>query len=568
MVVAKRLEYPRHPMQTQIDGLKQIDIVKIFSDKRCLIIDDFPEIRGSLTRALKGFGAKAVDTAADGEEAIKLCSNKKFDIVICDYNLGSGKDGQQVLEEVRYLRVLMMTSLFVMITGEQSREMVLGALECQPDDYITKPYTQASLKLRLNKAVVRHEALLHIKKCISDGDYRKALEYCNQMLKEGTRYATAVIKIKGQLHFLLKQLIEAKSVYEKVLSNKPVVWAKLGLGKTLIGMGKLDSAEDVLKEVVDEDERYVEAHDMLADIYEQKKDFIAAQNAVEVATHVSPKSTLRHRKLAKLAEHNNSDDLALKSYQQSIKWGLNSVHESEQDYFDYARKVANITSGNNNAEAKVMMKQASTFLDRARKRYASREDVAVQAQMVETQLHIASGDEAKACSSLQKSKEMYNQLAAPPVETSLEFARTLHAGDDEKSARELLSNLAVRYENNPEIMQIIDSITSEPISDAGKSAATQLTKEGISSYENKDFEQAIGVFTEALAAYPNHVGLNLNLIQAVCSATDKVGFTDKNEALVKRSLRVVGNLPDDHNQRKRYDFLHKQIEKFFPDLVA
>jgi len=554
-------------MQTQVDGLKQIDIVKIFSDKRCLIIDDFPEIRGSLTRTLKSFGAKAVDTAADGEEAIKLCSTKKFDIVICDYNLGSGKDGQQVLEEVRFLRVLMMTSLFVMITGEQSREMVLGALECQPDDYITKPYTQASLKLRLNKAVVRHQALIHIKKCISDGDYRQALIYCNQMIKEGTKYVTAVIKIKGQLHFLLKQMVEAKQVYEKVLTNKPVVWAKLGLGKTLIEMGKFDAAEDVLKEVVHEDERYVEAHDMLSEIYEQKKDFISAQNSKEIATHVSPKSTLRHRKLAKLAEMNNADDVALKSYQQSIKWGLNSVHESEQDYFDYARKVSTMTDGSTTADSKTLQKQANNVLDRARKRYSNRDDVAVQAQMVETQLHLASGDEGRAQRSMQKAKEMYSDLAAPPVEASLEYARTLHAADDERAARELLTNLAVRHENNPEIMQIIDSITSEPISDAGKSAATKLTKEGISSYEGKDFTQAISVFNEAIASYPNHIGLNLNLIQAVCADTESNGFTDKNEALVKRSLRVVGSLPEDHNQRKRYDFLHKQLEKFFPNLV-
>jgi tetratricopeptide (TPR) repeat protein len=369
------------------------------------------------------------------------------------------------------------------------------------------------------------------------------------------------------LHFLLKQLVEAKGVYEKVLSNKPVVWAKLGLGKTLIGMGKLDAAEEVLKEVVTEDERYVEAHDMLSDIYQQKKDYISAQNAVEVATHVSPKSTLRHRKLAKLAEHNNNDDVALKSYQQSIKWGFNSVHESEQDYFDYARKVANVTAGNNTTDAKTMTKQANTALDRVRKRFASRDEVGVQAQMVETQLHLAAGDESKAQASLSKSRQMYADLAAPPVEASLELARTLHAADDEKAAREILTNLAVRHENNPEIMQVIDSITSEPISAAGKSAATKLTKEGISSYEGKDFGQAISVFNEALASYPNHIGLNLNLIQAVCAATDQQGFSDKNQALVKRSLRVVGSLSEDHNQRKRYDFLHKQVEKYFPALL-
>ena len=554
-------------MAANIQDMKQIDIVKMFSNKRCLIIDDFPEIRGSLTRTLKNFGSNSVDTAADGEEAIKRCRSGKYDIVICDYNLGSGKDGQQVLEEVRFLRVLMMTSLFVMITGEQSREMVLGALECQPDDYITKPYTQASLKLRLNKAVVRHQALLHIKKSIADGDYRKALEYCNQMVAEKTPYVTAVLKMKGQLHFLLKQLKDAKNVYESVLSKKPVVWAKLGMGKTLMEMGKLEGAEEVLQSIVDEDDRYIEAHDMLADVHVKKKDLIAAQQATEDATRISPKSVLRHRKLAKLAEQNNDDETSIKSLQQTIKWGLNSVHESEQDYFNYARKVADVTTGDKSTESKTLVKQANNFLDRARKRYSNKDEVNVQAQLVETQLHIASGNEKKAEKSMEKSRDMYANLAAPPVEASLEFARTLHANDEEKEARELLQTLALRHDGNDELMQIIDSITSEPISEGGKIIATKLTKDGINAYETKDFENAIAVFNEALSSYPNHVGLNLNLIQALVADTDIHGFNEKHEALIRRSLRGVGNIGEDHKQHKRLAFLQKQVGKHYPDLV-
>ena len=69
-----------------------------------------------------------------------------------------------------------------------------------------------------------HEALLPIKKAISDGDYRFALERCNEMIVQGSRYAGDCLKMKGQLHFLLKQLKEAQHVYESVLGKKPVVW--------------------------------------------------------------------------------------------------------------------------------------------------------------------------------------------------------------------------------------------------------------------------------------------------------------------------------------------------------
>ncbi|MFT5085167.1 MAG: DNA-binding response OmpR family regulator [Lentisphaeria bacterium] len=548
--------------------IRQIDIVKIYANKKCLIIDDFPEIRGSLTRTLKTFGAQSVDTAADGQEAIRQCSHKKYDIVLCDYNLGAGKDGQQILEEVRFLRVLLMTSLFVMITGESSREMVLGALECQPDDYITKPYTQASLKLRLNKAIIRHEALLHIKRAISKGDYKEALEYCNEMIREAHRYSADCLKMKGQLHFLLKQLKEANQVYESVLGKKPVIWAKLGMAKTQLALGKYDAAEGILKQVIEEDDRYIEAHDMLAEIHTARTDSDAAQRSTENATRISPKSVIRHRRLAALAEFNHDDETALKSHHQSIKWGANSCHESEQDYFNYARKVSEIVKGDDTTEAKVLVKQANSFLDRARKRYSDRPEVAVQAQMVEAQIFSAQGKDDLAQKTLVKAKSMYNTLAAPPAETSLEFARTMHVMDDEDGARELLTKLAARHEGNPDIMRILDGITGEPISDAGRKVAAGLTKKGIGSYEEKDFEDAITVFVEALSSYPKHIGLNLNLVQTIVAEAEANGFKERHESMCRRSMRAVGKISADHKQFKRYSFLYKQLEKHYPGAIG
>lgn len=548
--------------------LKQIDIIKIYGNKKCLVIDDFPEIRGSLSRTLKTLGAPEVDTAADGEEAIKLCGNKNYDIVLCDYNLGGGKDGQHLLEEFRHLRVLMITSLFIMVTGESSREMVLGALECHPDDYITKPYTQASLKVRLNKAIVRHQALLHIKRAIAKNKHKLALDYCNEMILEGHRFSLDCLKIKGQLHFLLQQLREAKEVYESVLNNKPRVWAKLGMAKTQIAMKDFDAAEAILEEVIDEDDRYIEAHDMLADVYTAKADTLAAQKATEAGCKISPKTVSRHRKLALLAEQNHDDEKALKSHQQAIKWGVNSCHESEQDYFNYARKVADVVKGDATSESKVLVKSANSFLDRARKRYSDRADIAAQAQMVETQLHAAQGKDECAKKSHAKATSMYQDLPAPQIATSLEFARSMQAVDEEKEARELLTKLAARHAGNDEIMGLIDSITDEPITEAGKKVAAELTKKGISSYDEKLFGDAIEVFNEALITYPKHVGLNLNLVQAILAQAEVGGFAERHPAMIKRSLRAVGKIGEDHQQFKRLKFLTKQVSEKCPEALV
>jgi CheY-like chemotaxis protein len=554
--------------QMSPDDVKQIDIVKIFSNKKCLVVDDFPEIRGSLKRSLRSYGAEQVDTAADGGEAVKLCSMNKYDIVVCDYNLGSGKDGQQVLEEVRFLRVLLMTSLFVLLTGEQSREMVLGALECQPDDYITKPYTEQSLRSRLNRAIIRHEALLHIKQAIADGNYRKALDSCNEMIASGSRYLKECVKMKGQLLFLLRELKEAKALYQSILDKQPIVWAKLGLGKTLIEIGDLETAEDLMEEILREDERYIEAHDMLAEIHIKRNDILSAQKAMERATHISPKSVIRHRELAELADINHDDDISLKAHQSAIKWGSNSCHESPQDYFNFVRKVADATQGDRTTEAKQLIKQAGTFLDRARKRYGNIPEVEAQALMVESQLHISLGEKDNAKTKVDKATKIYNNVRVPSVNSSLEFARTLYAMDEEEQARAILTSVAAIHPNDIKLLRVIDGITGEPISDEGKGQAAKLTKSGITAYDEKNFQAAIDVFNQALATYPKHIGLNLNLLQAIAAYDEVNGPTHQHEKACRRCLRAIGDLKSDHKQFKRFAYIQNQLRKLYPDLLS
>lgn len=555
-------------METDPNQIRQIDLIKIYSTKRCLIIDDFPEIRGSMMRTLRNFGAETVDTAADGEEAVRLCSQNKYDIVICDYNLGNGKDGQQVLEEVRYLRVFLMTSLFIMLTGESSREMVLGALECQPDDYITKPYTEASLRTRLNRAIVRHTALLPIKKAISDGDYAGALDGCNRLIKSQSRYARDCIKIKGQLLFLLRQLQEAKEVYEGVLDKKPLIWAKLGMSRTLIEMGKLPAAEALLQEIIEEDSRYIEAHDLMADVHEARNDIVKAQQATERATQVSPKSAHRHRRLAELADINGDDELSAKSHLNAIKWGANSCHESPQDYFNFARKTAdNIRKGVPASDAKTMVKQVNTYLERAGKRYTQMPEIQARSAMAEAQLQQSLGQEEVARTLTDKARDLYGKLPDPSPEATLDFARTLHSMDEEEQARSLLASLATKYPDDKKLLRVIDSITSEPISEDGKEIAAQLTKSGIGSYELKDYTAAIDVFQEALSAYPRHIGLNLNLIQAIIAAANSSSPAPEYEQICRRCYRAVGTIKPDSKHYKRYAFLEKQIGRHFPAIL-
>ncbi len=187
--------------------------------------------------------------------------------------------------------------------------------------------------------------------------------------------------------------------------------------------------------------------------------------------------------------------------------------------------------------------------------------------MVETQLYLSQGDDANATKSAVKAKKMYDDLGVPQVETSLELARTLHAQKEEGKTRELLLSLAARHEGNKDILQIIDGITGEAISEEGKTVASGLTKNGIAQYEAKLLD-AIQVFNEALFVYPKHIGLHLNLMQVLIADTAQNGFNEKHEAACKRGLRAIGTIENNHPQYKRYEFIFKQIEKFYPVILG
>ncbi|PUB87826.1 MAG: hypothetical protein DBP02_00510 [gamma proteobacterium symbiont of Ctena orbiculata] len=124
-----------------------------------LIIDDFDQMRVSFKGMLTSYGATDVTTCASGEKALKLLANNSYDVVICDYNLGDGKDGQQVLEEARYLGYLGHAATFFMITAESNMPMVMSALEHQPDDYMVKPINREVLHHRLTVALNRKRQL-------------------------------------------------------------------------------------------------------------------------------------------------------------------------------------------------------------------------------------------------------------------------------------------------------------------------------------------------------------------------------------------------------------------------
>ena len=548
--------------------MRQIDLVKLYSSKRCLVVDDMPDMRVAILGMLRLFGVEEVDAVANGEQAIEACANTQYQMVLCDYNLGPGKDGQQVLDELRHYNYLNNSSIFIMVTGESFRERVLGALEYRPDDYVTKPLTKTLLRERLNKVLLCNQELYSIKQAIGEKNYMLAERYCQDRLFDKTAYRSACLQIQAEMNFRLSNFNRAEDIYRGVLVDRSVLWAKLGLGKILIAKKEYEEAEECLKEVIADDTRVAEAYDLLADLYVAKNDLINAQEAMQDATDISPKSTVRLRRLASLAKINKDTTLCLEANRRAIKAAKNSFYESSEDYFNLARELTDLSQNQHN-EAEAAVKEAFDVLQRLEKKSYFDTNADMQLNALKARSLFSQKKISKADVFLDKSKKLYREIKntiAPEV--SFDFAEALLAKGDRGAADEVLKLLLEKHPKDKTIAAKVDAMSDTPQSTEGRQKVLEMTKLGINFYEANNFLGAIGVFKNANVIFPGHVGLNLNLVQSIVSHlktnTEKTHVEQKEfEKLCRKSLLRVSKISPSDSQYARYQHLKNLADELF-----
>lgn len=543
--------------------MRQIDLIKLYSQMRCLVVDDMPDVRVAISGMLRVFGVQQVDVVANGEQAMEACFSNHYHMVLCDYNLGPGRDGQQVLEELRYRNRLNNTSIFVMVTAETSREMVLGALEYQPDDYVTKPITQALLRQRLDRVLLRHRELYSIKQAMDEKDYAAAEQRCAERLNANTSHRGACLQIQAEMNLRLFNFKRAEEIYTGVLNERPLLWAKLGLGKTQVAKKEYDKATANLKEVIREDRRVVEAHDLLADAYMGQGDTILAQQVMQDAAEVSPKSVMRQRRLAELSKLNADTQACLEASRRVIKTARNSVYESPDDYFNLARELADLSKeGEVNADKYV--KETFEVLQKLEKRPYFDVSADVQSNSLKSRSLLNNNKAEAADAFLEKAKSLYQERKEDlKPEVGLDFAQTLIVKGDKSAADEVLHELVEKFPTHQSVVAKADSMSDTPKSKEGRKKVADMTKSGIDYYESKQYKAAVETFKNAIGIFPSHIGLNLNLIQAVIAEVKNNGDQTGFETLCRNSLARISSIAADDPQYARYTHLTKEIDDVF-----
>ncbi|MFP8967454.1 response regulator [Pokkaliibacter sp. CJK22405] len=310
-----------------------------FSRKRFLVIDDLVEARSMVRETLKDAGAVNVDVAMSANAAMEYLRTRRYDLILSDYNLGRGKDGQQILEEARLNELIPHTAAFIMITAETSPEMVMGALEYQPDGYITKPFTRAELKKRLLRMMTQKEQLKPLNLLLDEKDHHAALDCCEAMLETLPALSGKLLRIRGELLIELQQYDDARRFYALQLKERQMPWALYGLARACFFMQDYDKASEYLDKLMLDNQYFVRADDLMANVMEQRGNLAEAETILIKAIEKSPKAVLRQMALARIATMNQHWPIAEQASKRAIILANHSVYRTADNYLTFIDAV-------------------------------------------------------------------------------------------------------------------------------------------------------------------------------------------------------------------------------------
>lgn len=116
--------------------------------RTCLIVDDSRVVRKVSRQILEGLGFQVME-AENGEEALARCRAQMPGLVLLDWDMPV-MTGIQFITQLRALDAPHRPKAMFCTSRSESIDIFKG-IEAGADEYVTKPFTEASLKAKLER---------------------------------------------------------------------------------------------------------------------------------------------------------------------------------------------------------------------------------------------------------------------------------------------------------------------------------------------------------------------------------------------------------------------------------
>ncbi len=529
-----------------------------YSQKKVLIIEDFPEFARSLRGMMINMGSKQIDVVYNGLDAIQACKERKYDIILSDYNLGESKDGQQVLEELHSFNLLKSNTVFIMITAENTTAMVMGALEFQPDAYLTKPFNGNILRSRLDKSIHKKDLLAPISRMIKKKQWAEALELCNDTTKENPKFRMACLRLKFACLKSLKKYDKALELTTRIVNERPIPWAMLGVGEIFYAKKELERALELFLDMTQEFPMILEGYDWLAKIQYQLGQPIEAQKSLERAIERSPKALQRQKLLGEIAEENDDLGIMTSAFRQAVKFGRNSAFASPDEFIKLTKSIGKQLKGSTNVDRKKLIMEAESTFSKLNKRFKSDPGTQFRSAVAHADFGSITNDQEAVEKFISTANKHYKKIEEHiGAKESLEITESLKQLGQNELAESILEEAVEQYFDDPAFIKKAEKLTTNKHLIENSKKTNQLNNKAIQCFSKQDFNSAITFFSEASEIAPNNVNIILNHAQALLKRSQKDADNRQDLQKAEETLKRVTRLSPADNRYARYSELSR-----------
>jgi predicted Zn-dependent protease/CheY-like chemotaxis protein len=501
-----------------------------------LIIEPHAGMRASIHNMLNQCGVTRIDHAGSANNAVKHLGLKSFDMVLCEYDLEGGQDGQQLLEDLRHHKLISLSTMFFMVTAEGNHGKVVSAAELAPTDYILKPFTADRLLDRILRALAKRNVFMPVYLLMEEGAQREAIAACIDGENAHPRYAIDFLRLRAELHMFLGEPNEAAPIYQQLIDAKAIAWARLGLAKTLFMRERLGEAREILENLVDANKSFVDAYDWLAKTHAAAGALAQSQAVLAEAVAVSPHAVRRLRTLGEVAMETGDTDTAEKTFRQVVAKAKYSEFRDPEDHVKLVQVL--VTRG----EAD----QASAVIRDLDRSMGGRKTTTLCSAVASSLLHELTGDSKRLDESLEAALAAAKDAPGASAHVKTALARNCLAHDKVDGAAALMRDVMRESPDGAAMARAMAVFEQAGCSELAATLAQEthqevvdLVAQGALRAQQRDFRGAVDLMTAAVEKLPNNPQVVFNAAVAVLKCLDNEGW---DERLGKTAQHLIGSM--------------------------
>ena len=486
-----------------------------------LIIEPHPGMRASIHNMLNLCGLTKIEHAGASNVAIKILGTKPIDLIVCEYDLDGGQDGQQLLEDLRHHKIIPLSTMFFMVTAEGNYGKVISAAELTPTDYILKPFTADRLLERLARAVEKRNAFMPVYQLMEMGNQRDAIGACAEGIKAFPRYAIDFMRLRAELHMLLGEAAEAEGIYQQLFDAKQIAWARLGVAKSLFMRERYAEAQVILETLVESNKKFVDAYDWLARTHAAIGNTDQTLAVLAEAVAVSPHAVRRLRKLGEVALEAGDTDMAEKALKQVVS---KAKYSEFRDPEDHVKLVQTLVRKGDPVQAAAVIRD----LDKS---MAGQRNTGACSAISSAMVHEYTGNETRLAESLGAALAACKDSHGLSSEVKMELARNCLSNNMEEGASEVMRDVMRNAPNGAAMAKAMSVFEkagrpelAQAIASESKQAVAELVAAGAAKAKEGDFRGAVALMVEAVNQLPDNPQVVFNAAVAALKCLENLGW--------------------------------------------